>query len=344
LAKENLFEQLPTPIYVIENSGQILAMNAFAKRHIPETTIQTFLKTHPEIISSSTPKEYDIIHTQEPQEMSYQVRVNPLRNRYHTTIGHTLVLMDITALQESKERLYELATLKSRVFSVLAHDVSSNLSGVELLAEMTLLHSQSQKTNMVDHNLQQIKRGISSARSVLRGLLDRVKTENSETTPEAINTEALFQSIHQEVCPLSELKQIQWSVDLTKLDDLWIQTDREMMHSAVRNILNNAIRMSPYRGTIQIQGYATPTSWSLHISDQGPGMSEKNLNLLNSNLQPEKEDTSQTTSFGMGIGVVQDFLQRIGGSLRGENTYPGLKIIMELPLTTLKKTVLYKKN
>lgn len=328
LAKTNLFEQLPAPVYVVETSGRIIAMNGFAKLHILTASIEKFLGTM-DLPKVSLQSNEEILFTHFTEtEKKYQVKVNPLRNQYGKVIGYTLVLMDITAIQESNERLNELILLKNKVFSVLAHDVSSNLAGIELLIDVTDLHLKKNSYENIPDNVSQLKSGVKSAKSVLADLLTWVKKEDHGAMDQLLVSSVIQLAIN-DTFTASQAKNISWSIDIEALKDLSAVQNKEMLRSTIRNILTNAIKFSPINGKIEVLGLMDQNSWSLQIKDQGPGMSPANIIFVNEGRTPLKSENPSTDGFGIGLSVVQDFLRNNNGTLFATNTHPGLIMTLQ---------------
>lgn len=329
MAKENVFDHLPAPIFVLANSGSILASNQYASKNIDASNVKNILleKIH------GAQNVFEVaLPTRSGKDTVFQVHIDGLRNRFGNTIGFTAVFLDITSHIEAKEQMRDMNILKDRIFSVIAHDVSGNLSGIELLADLTSRQVQEKNYGLIEQNLYQLKDGVRSAKSVLSGLLKWVQA-GSSYEDETIHVVSEIYAAKTEVSSLASSKAIAWDLQLNNLSDLKVPMNKEMFRSIVRNILSNAIQATPELGKIYVVGKIQGSHWTLMIQDQGAGMPSTSIDLLNQGL-PLKNETRDSSKTGLGIGlsVVQDFVKKNKGTLIAANQESGLLMTVSFPL------------
>jgi signal transduction histidine kinase len=91
-----------------------------------------------------------------------------------------------------------------------------------------------------------------------------------------------------------------------------ILADENHTEIALRNIIQNAIKFSPNNGQLTFSVEPTEKFVTLTVADNGPGF----------DWQPGHASRGQTTtrasqnSTGLGLTVVEDLMQRNGGSLQ----------------------------
>ena len=94
-----------------------------------------------------------------------------------------------------------------------------------------------------------------------------------------------------------------------------VLTDRNMLTTCLRNLLENAVRFSPDGGTVTV----CATRAAIVVRDEGPGMDAK---VLASLMKPGH----------LGLVITRDLLDKLGGHLRGRNLPEGgCEMTMELP-------------
>jgi two-component system phosphate regulon sensor histidine kinase PhoR len=96
------------------------------------------------------------------------------------------------------------------------------------------------------------------------------------------------------------------------------------LHSALSNLLGNAIRYTPTGGTITVK-WSAPldrqegASWILSIHDTGPGIEPEHLPRLTERFYRMDSSRSRGTGgTGLGLAIVKHVMQRHGGELRIE--------------------------
>jgi signal transduction histidine kinase len=110
--------------------------------------------------------------------------------------------------------------------------------------------------------------------------------------------------------------------------------DRIRMRLLLRNLLDNALRHSPYKDTrppevsISRQGQGI----CLAVRDNGPGVDEAALpHLAEPFFRPDSARTRATGGIGLGLYLCKLVAQAHGGSLDVRNAHPGLEVRVVLP-------------
>ncbi|MEY4756784.1 MAG: hypothetical protein RJA34_1682 [Pseudomonadota bacterium] len=110
-----------------------------------------------------------------------------------------------------------------------------------------------------------------------------------------------------------------------------------MLRELSRNLLHNAIRHSPRGGRLQMNLSGDPSTATLVISDDGPGISDDLRARL---FQPFSAGQPQSGS-GLGLAICQGIVQALGGHIQLDNRpqggpvssrYAGLDALVQLPL------------
>jgi two-component system sensor histidine kinase CpxA len=110
--------------------------------------------------------------------------------------------------------------------------------------------------------------------------------------------------------------------------------DVGMLHSAVENIVRNAMFYSGKDGKIEVSLEKNDGAGVIRVRDNGPGVPENALPLL---FKPfyRVDDSRGTTTGGMGLGlaIVRNAVAAHGGTVSARNVSPhGLEIELRLPL------------
>jgi two-component system sensor histidine kinase ChvG len=125
------------------------------------------------------------------------------------------------------------------------------------------------------------------------------------------------------------------SADL--LPGLFVLGTEEMIETVVENLIENAVSFSPPGSEIVIHLTRDGRFAHLTISDQGPGVSADQLELIFDRYHSERraEAASEATSsyFGIGLWISRRNVEAMGGTIGAENLEPhGLAIHVRLPL------------
>jgi two-component system sensor histidine kinase CpxA len=117
--------------------------------------------------------------------------------------------------------------------------------------------------------------------------------------------------------------------------DINLNGDAGLLHSAIENVVRNAIFYSGQEGKIDLRLEKTNDAAVISVRDDGPGVPESALPLL---FKPfyRVDDSRGTNTGGMGLGlaIVRNAVAAHGGSVSARNIAPhGLEVELRLPIT-----------
>ena len=106
----------------------------------------------------------------------------------------------------------------------------------------------------------------------------------------------------------------------------------ELIHSAIENVLRNAIKYSPDNGTIQLSLEKLPDQLNIIIEDQGPGIAEGDLQRIFQPFFRSRENQHQN-GVGLGLTIAHRAIELHGGQISAANRPEGgLRITITLPV------------
>jgi signal transduction histidine kinase len=129
-----------------------------------------------------------------------------------------------------------------------------------------------------------------------------------------------------ELEPIIKAKNI--TTEVSRAQDIpQVRIDTERILQALRNLIGNAIKFSPKRGTIKIQTVRKQTTVEVSVSDSGPGIPSEELHSIFDKFQSPKMGT------GLGLAIVKNIIQSHGGKIWAESTPgKGSTFIFSLPV------------
>jgi two-component system sensor histidine kinase CpxA len=128
------------------------------------------------------------------------------------------------------------------------------------------------------------------------------------------------------------------AVSMAALESCYARGNAELLHSAIENIVRNAIRYTDAATSVDVSLELDDKSKVLLIiRDHGKGIPENDLQRI---FQPfyrvaEARDR-ESGGAGLGLAIADRVIRIHGGTIRAENAHPpGLAVIIEIPATEL---------
>jgi len=118
------------------------------------------------------------------------------------------------------------------------------------------------------------------------------------------------------------------------VEPLVVRAEPVMLSTMVRNLLDNALRVTPRAGHIDVGVYREGEAAVLQIEDSGPGIASPDLERI---FEPFfRGSHPQGEGSGLGLSIVKRVVERLGGSMTLENvdgaTRSGLRVTVRLSL------------
>jgi two-component system nitrogen regulation sensor histidine kinase NtrY len=109
---------------------------------------------------------------------------------------------------------------------------------------------------------------------------------------------------------------------------LRLEIDTRLLGRAVRNLIENALRVSPAGTTVEVALEAADDEALIRVADRGPGVAPE---LLGKIFDPYF--STHDTGTGLGLPIARRIAESHGGSMRARNRRRGgLEVSIRLPL------------
>lgn len=215
------------------------------------------------------------------------------------------VLWTFVRLRERRLLMAELDK-RNRFFSIISHDLRNPVSGNRMLARELLLQADHLTPQQLKEGIRALSESADKASSLLENLLVWSLNQKGMLKP-VKREEDLNALVEDAISSIRGGELIQ--VDIP--EGLSLQTDRNMLLTCLRNLLDNAVKVTPPGGKVTLKARGT----RITIADEGPGL---------------KEGT-RAWGHGLGLVITRELLEKMGASLQMENRPEGgLEIRIDL--------------
>ena len=239
-----------------------------------------------------------------------------------------VLIVDVTELEnprrelgESRKRLEDALNVKTKFFSIFAHDLKNPFNGILGLTNLLAECYDNYSSDDVRKYLNVINDSANNVYNLLNNLLDWAKSQTDMlevNTSSFIVTEPIYDAISLNEHMLSQ-KDI--TVERQFDDSFAVLADKNMILAVTRNLLGNAIKYTHVGGRIVFKvALASPDFVAVSINDNGIGMSRENLDkLFNVDYPISTPGLDNEKGSGLGLIICKEFIRRNGGEIYAES-------------------------
>jgi two-component system phosphate regulon sensor histidine kinase PhoR len=250
-------------------------------------------------------------------------------------IGIVTILRDIT-----RER--EIDRMKTELVSMVAHELRSPLTSISGFSEL-LLDSSLSETQAHEY-AQIILNESSRLGDLINKFLDisRIESGKSQMKKTSANMYEIVMNVLAMNIHLAERRAIQVNIAIPyDLPEVFV--DKEMIGQVLLNLFTNAVKYSPEKTIIEINGSADADYLSVQVADQGYGISEQSLPKIFDKFYrvTDNEKVKEVTGSGLGLSLVKEIIESHGGTVTvTSRPGQGSTFTIKLPLLNEKKNKL----
>lgn len=219
-------------------------------------------------------------------------------------------------LNQTIVQLEKANKTKDKLFSIIGHDLLGPLGNIKSSLEViTDMLPQTTMDQMHPFILASIN-SVGSACNLLQNLLYWGKSQSGtiESNPKKIRVKLISDSVIDLLNGMAKKKNIEIDAEID--DELSVFADYNLLSTIVRNLMANALKFTPVKGTICLKASFDPASGMVlfSVSDNGIGM---NSELLDRIFVKKESFTTWGTSgekgIGLGLTLCNEFIIILGG-------------------------------
>src|SRR6218665_623582 len=213
----------------------------------------------------------------------------------------------------------ELNMAKTHFIATVSHELKTPISSIKISADL-LDDKRVGETNEEQKSLvKNIKEDADRLLKLTAELLDRAQAETGkiQLQIQRAKPQEIVEYALQAVNVQAEQKKIKFDVQYAGALET-VKADKEKAAWVLVNLLSNAIRYSPDKGTILIVISERGNKIEFSVTDFGKGIDEKYKDKIFARYfqVPEHENKSGT---GLGLAISREFIEAQGGTIRVES-------------------------
>lgn len=306
-----------------------------------------FSIVHPDDLSR-TQKNMEL-HFQNQQPYSNEVRLRRKTGEYRwfRDSGHTRFasngspivtvgsIVDIDERKQAEEKIIQQNDLLAKanaeldrfVYSV-SHDLRAPLSSILGLTNLYRLSNDVPERESI---VKLIRDRADTLDAFISEILDYSRNARTELKQQTFLVTDLVNEVLKGLAYMNGFERIKMNLAIPS--QLMLTSDRERVKMVLNNLLTNAVKYSdPHKDSfVTIESVATTDRWTLSVRDNGIGIKpEHHARIFDMFYQAHDSGHGS----GLGLYIVQEIMQRLGGEVCFESTYAeGSVFSVSLPIT-----------
>ena len=241
----------------------------------------------------------------------------------------------VQALNALFARLSETIERERRFTGNAAHELRTPLAGIK--TQLQIAQNADGETRR--HALAQANKGVDRMTRLVAQLLTLARVDALEPDGQPPETsgaalQQVLRDVGEELRPAADKAEVELEVSFAQvgeLSDRWIRLPADMLHTALRNLLDNAINHSPSNGAVRLAVIGAGDAVNICVIDSGPGLDETRLSGVTRRFYRASD---RGTGSGLGLSIVEAICERYGADLSLENRsdQSGLQVCIHCPL------------
>jgi two-component system sensor histidine kinase/response regulator len=219
-------------------------------------------------------------------------------------------------LAESKKTILEMNKSRDKLYSIIAHDIRSPLSGILQTIDAIDQGYFDPCTEDFKELIHHLRIRTKETSTLLSSLLQwtRLQSESIQLQPKDTDLKQVMDSCVQLLEANAHDKNIQIMNGIAENQICWC--DEVSIHTIFRNIISNAIKFTPQDGIISICSEIKGSEIQVGITDTGVGMScEVIKTIIEKNQYFSSTGTANEQGTGFGLMLVKDFVRKNNGKI-----------------------------
>lgn len=215
--------------------------------------------------------------------------------------------------RKRNKELYRINASKDKLFSIVSHDLKSPVAAQKMATEMMLENFEEMDKPQLLERIRSFHQATETQHELLRNLLDwaRMQTGQIKYRPTRFSLTELAKEVADIYRLPAQNKGI--SIRLEAAADCVTLADRSMIHTVLRNLINNAVKFSHRDSQVAVSVTCDGELARVMVKDSGVGMPAAGEEKILVGTAGEKGS-------GLGLTICREMLERNNSRLEIRST------------------------
>ncbi|MBV4484429.1 GAF domain-containing protein [Pseudomonas sp. SWRI153] len=223
-------------------------------------------------------------------------------------------------LARQVRREQEAVRARDELVAVVSHDLRNPMTVISMLCGMmqkAFSSDGAHTSRRISTAIDTMQQATARMNTLLEDLLDTSKIDAGRytITPQLLDVGHIFEEAQALLLPLAQVKDI--SISFQADPDLRIHADPERLFQVLSNLVGNAIKFTPRRGTVGVHAKSVGDEIVFTVRDSGEGIPKEHLPHVFDRYWTIKE--GNPTGTGLGLYITQGIVEAHGGQISAES-------------------------
>lgn len=337
---EAIINSTPDPVLVTDHRNRLLLANRAASSALGQSLdgsnsgmeTEKFVKVKPLLnLLQSTTVENQSAEIVLADKRTYLATASSVMVEGRQ-IGRVCIMRDVTHFKE-------LDSMKSEFVATVSHDLRSPLTLMRGYA--TMLETVGELNEQQQGYVRKIISGVENMSRLVNNLLDLGRIEiGVGLQVEHVTVLDIIERVTSALQLQALQKNITLSLELPRDMPHAVEADQALLHQAVYNLVENAIKYTPNNGSVIIRALSQPGYLIFAIEDSGFGIAVDDLpRLFEKFYRGKQRETRAQPGSGLGLAIVNSIASNHGGRVWVESAIgKGSTFYLQIPLTQPKES------
>ena len=336
---EAIIYSSPDPVIVTDHRNRLLLANRAATLALGQGVDDTSSGMETEKVVKLKPL-LALLQSTTSEKQSAEIVLSDRRTYLATAspvmvegqqIGRVCIMRDVTHFKE-------LDSMKSEFVATVSHDLRSPLTLMRGYA--TMLDTVGELNEQQQGYVKKIISGVENMSRLVNNLLDLGRIEiGVGLQVEHVTVLDIIERVTSALQLQAAQKGINLNVELSRDMPHAVEADQALLHQAVYNLVENAIKYTPEKGRVTIRTVSQPDYLIFSIEDSGIGIPAEDIpHLFEKFYRGKQREARSQPGSGLGLAIVYSIAESHRGRVWVESVEgKGSTFFLQIPLVQPKE-------
>jgi len=224
--------------------------------------------------------------------------------------------------------------VKEKLVATVSHELRTPLTALQASLQILAAGIAGSVPGPGERMLEIAERNAERLIALTDDILDLERIGAQQMDPQPLRPGILIEECLAELQPMFDSFAVTPEVD-DRSGSARLLGDAVRVRQVMHNVLSNAIKFSPLKGTVRIAISADETTVRTVIEDDGPGIPEGDEEKVFERFVQLPRPAGRTIGgTGLGLAIARELMAAMSGTIRAERSDKGARFVFELPRAT----------